>query len=497
MADGKIVNHWVSDDKDMMRSIERMNRQITKLQDKLRQAGAASMKSSQESAKGLSKHGAAVDGVVTKIAGMAAGYLSIHGVLRGITAELEKQKRIETGAATTQISLSNARSAMLRNLGAVDDKIKREAFGRIGEMAKKSRVPEATLTAATSSALSAFGSLPREAAYQAVGAAAQFLPDAPGQVELVSGSLLDLTKVTKSQKAMANLGYLASVGKASRVVTTELQSANVVPGLIGMSSFGATPKGAGALTAALTTGSGDFTGAVAGTGGINFAQQLEAAFPELATMTDRIHYLQKNPAAAKAIYDKGSFRARTKGPIRELITDPQGMVAGTFEQAYRDIKVPGAGAAGVAQNIIAGYRVDPLNPVAGVSRAGKTALGELQKASMEKPFGRTAQDTAFEAIGQRTWFFTDWGRRLRAHALASAGVPREQIAIQELQAQIASDRGQLGQPGFGPAFQGGTPTAADRAEANILEGLLQNLLDETRRHNGKVEGGRPSVRQEQ
>ena len=83
MADGKIVNTWVSDDKDMLRSIERMNRQITKLQDKLRNTGIASKKSGDQATKGFEQ--------ATKVAKSFVGALGLAGGVAGALGLVNKK----------------------------------------------------------------------------------------------------------------------------------------------------------------------------------------------------------------------------------------------------------------------------------------------------------------------------------------------------------------------------------------------------------------------
>ena len=98
MADGKIVNHWVSDDKDMMRSIERMNKQITKLQDQLRNAGKISKKSTDKAEVGFKNAAKMAKGFAGAL-GLAGGVAgAIVAVNRGFDTWLTNVKAVSTAS---------------------------------------------------------------------------------------------------------------------------------------------------------------------------------------------------------------------------------------------------------------------------------------------------------------------------------------------------------------------------------------------------------------
>lgn len=364
---------------------------------------------------------ATVAGTVT--AGVAAG-------IKLVVDELRAAQDLADKAAAAQISVAASRNVVIRNLpGASQDQITK-VLRQNAALAGTTGVSETAINQARASALSASGGNVA-ASLRATEIAARFLPDRPGEIGDFAGSLLDLSKVTGTTNAQANLGLLSAVGGLSRITDQRQQATNIPAALIGARGFGFNTAESAALFSTLTTESGDLTGAQAGTATIQLARQLSefngtfdtsgvtdarsalakarsaAAEASASAKTDagkarakkaqakvvaaerrlqeeqakqarqidlsglstgeKLRALQSNPELAEVFLSDASFETKQLAPIRGLLTNAAGKEARSFNQNLSQI--PGlAGLARRGASSLASFNANTLERRARLSR---------------------------------------------------------------------------------------------------------------------------------
>lgn len=329
-----------------------------------------------------------------RLIGYAAGFASVQTAVSLITAELRAQQELIDKRNATQLSVGESRNVLLRNLIGSPDKEIRSALAAGKSIAQGTNVSEVPINNALASAISATGNVPLS--IELVRRSAQFLQDRPGEIGDFAGALGDLTRMTHSNDPNIALGLLAQIGRITRITSPQQTARSVAPALLGTLPFGGTAQSAGAVFAALTTGSGDVEGMHSGTGTIALAQQLEEAAlgkggfaptsshpgfdpGELkgANLLERLRFLQQNPAAAQKFLDLASFERKVVGQITQLLIDPRSDVRRDFETAMssigdnRSLLTQGRSA-----NSIFGY--NEFEPVASRSRTINRLVESLQ-----------------------------------------------------------------------------------------------------------------------
>lgn len=92
MAKGDVVTTWTSDDRAMMRSMEKMERKIVSLEEKIRKAGATSAQSSKKSSEGISKSTEMAKKFATALGGAGGVAGAIALVNKGFDTWIQKVK---------------------------------------------------------------------------------------------------------------------------------------------------------------------------------------------------------------------------------------------------------------------------------------------------------------------------------------------------------------------------------------------------------------------
>ena len=325
---------------------------------------------------------------LTKVGKFALGLGGVSSAAALITQELRAQLELIDKAAKTQLSVSQSRNVVLRNLVGTSPENARAILEENQKLASETGVSEQAINQARASALSASGGNV-QASLEATRVAAKFLADQPGEIGGFAGSLLDLSKVTGSTDANENLGLLSFVASQSRVVSPQQQAANIPRALIGARSFGATSQEAAALFASITTGSGDLTGATSGTATIQLAKQLESfQVPGATTVSEKIAAMQSNPELASSFLADASFETSSLGPIRELLSNPNSEIARSFQSGMSALP-DSAGLRRQGQSAIDLFnQANSLNPLAVADRNLGTLtetlrVGETQNLSDE------------------------------------------------------------------------------------------------------------------
>lgn len=208
-----------------------------------------------------------------RIGGALAGIVSLQKAAELVTAEFRAQQEMIDKRNAVQTTVSESRNILLRNMVGVDPSEVAKMQGQATSIAKDTGVSEVAINNALAAAISATGGK-NDFAAALVRKAAQFMTDKPSDIGQFAGSLGDFSRMMGSTDPNVSLGFLAKVGALSRITNPAMLAQNAPRGLIGATTFGATPRTAGALYAALTSGSGDFTGAQSATAEVALAEQL-------------------------------------------------------------------------------------------------------------------------------------------------------------------------------------------------------------------------------
>lgn len=211
---------------------------------------------------------------LTKIGAFVGGVVSVRSALALVTKELEAQQDRFDELTETQITLDQSRAGVRRNLVGASSETIENIQGQATALSDLSGISEIQINRALADALSASGGK-IAASVDAVTEAASFSRDTPESISLIAGTLLDLAKATGTDDAKVNLGFLATLGSAGRVVDPKLQASNLAPGVIGTLAFGGDANTSAAALAALTNAGADATGARSATSIVSLAKQLQ------------------------------------------------------------------------------------------------------------------------------------------------------------------------------------------------------------------------------
>lgn len=420
----------------------------------------------------------------TAITNTIAAYASFQSILSAITAEMQLQDQLNQKAVQTQVTLSSARREIVRALPGTSEADLKKIFSETQKTAKETNVDEKFIARAMSEAISASGgNVP--GSQKAVKQAAMFLSDQPDAIPKFAGSLMDLSKVTGTDDARVNQGFLSYIGGLSRVNDPNLMAMNIPQALIGAKSFGATSNEAASAYAALTVGSGDIRGATSGTGLIALAQQMQEFLPGelnavqrsaidaakkksprklteqdkaaleleqrsqlgLDTFGKRVEFLQGNRDMADKFLSGASFEKTVLGPITDLLLDKNSETSKQFASNLKTI--PGnADLARSADQMIASFGVDPLAKQAAGEQSAASAIAQLEQ--VDERSNRVKNTIAvLQASGGAS---AATGMLDRAFLNASQGLGMEQGAsefmvssrIRELQQMVSQSEGPLG-----------------------------------------------------
>jgi len=454
-----------------------------------------------------------------RLAGFAAGFVSIQKAVALITDELRAQQELIDKRAAAQLTVSESRNLLLRNLDeSKPDEIRRTLAGA-RDIASQTGVSEAAINAALADAVSSTsGNVPLS--LKLVSLAARFLKDRPGEVGGFAGTLADLTRVTGSTNPETQLGLLRRVGQLSRIVKPELQAKNIAPALIGTIPFGGDAATSGALFSALTGGGADKTGEQTGTALIGIAAQLEQA--TLGTKTfkatktspgpieglagtrslrERIAYLQRNPDDAAYFLEKGSFEKKVLGPITQLLTDPSSLVARDY--AANLGKIPdNAGLASVGKRSLGIF--GEFNAIEPVAERGRrlAAAAELLQTRAASPYLSTTELESLRTVVLETGGTSTGERFNKLLARAKGG---GKVHVDEAVGILETRLQRLEHPTVPGGLLAGEnvvapptnreATEAERAQAEILREqlrLLKESLKEQKETNAAIKNAPPA-----
>jgi len=391
-------------------------------------------------------------GAVSKVVAFGASIVSVSSAVAVLNEEMRSNQELVNKSEMAKLGVSETRNVVIRNMvGSSDDDISK-VLKQNEELADATKVSERYINLARAEALSASGG-DIAASLAATEVAAKFLRDRPDEIGGYAGSLLDLSKVTGTTDAYTNLGLMTTVGGLSRVVDPQAQAMNIPRSLIGQQAFGSTPSGAAAMFAALTTGSGDLTGARSGTAAISLAQQLrdfDYGFDtSQMTTAQRVQALQQRPQLAQQFLEDSSFEKIVQGPIEKLLTDLTSQVA----TSYADLQARVPDQQGLALAGRQGLDQFSLNLLEPTAERGRALGSALEQAQLRSPSALTEEEretvkglmmhAGESALGARGYDYItgllDEGRGLTLPG--AIGALERQTESATLRGQMATARG--------------------------------------------------------
>ena len=322
--------------------MKKYNRQMAELAQHVKD-GRVSMEDARQMAirhqrqlQGLGTTGTkAFGGIAASLRSTVAGLASVGGAIALVRSELAAIRAESERVTQSHLSAAQSRDVLKRNIAVLPAAQRRTFLARANKLAQTTALPQTAIDTGLAEAFSGTGG-DIEATFATASLAAQVQKTSPEAIGEYAGSLADISKATKDKSALRNLGFLLTVGAASRVADAKKQAATIPGALAGAGAFGASAETSGALFSALSVAAADTEGRRSGTGVIRLAEQLSSFFGDrgdLGTFTERMGALRKDPALAKEFYEGASFEAKVKGPIREFLLDPESAVAQNFRRA--------------------------------------------------------------------------------------------------------------------------------------------------------------------
>jgi len=314
---------------------------VDRLAQSLRVESAAQRRANtaiQEGGGAAEKTGFSVAGLARSFSGLAGGLTAAGGVLaalRLVRAELEQIERLQGRAFQTQKTIASAERDLKLNLPGASDEEIQQAVEAARTLAEDRSIPIRDATLAIASGLTATGSnLGR--AVDAADIAAQIRPDQPAQIPELTAALGGLGNSINDPDAIDAFGFLNIVAGKSRIADPSLQFRNIPTAIAGLVNAGFDNQSAGSLFAALTLGSDDRTGEQTGTASINLAEQLKQFFAEQGrdeVGLDAIRAIQADPQLQEQFLEGLTIEAKSRGSVRNLLTDPDSQVAREFDSS--------------------------------------------------------------------------------------------------------------------------------------------------------------------
>jgi hypothetical protein len=397
---------------------------------------------------------------------------------------------------------------MIRNMLCSSSQQINGVLKQTTDLAGQLQMPEAVVAAAMAEAMSAnSGDAP--SALKAVRLAGRFLPDQPGEIGEFAGALLDLQKASGSASPEVNFGLLASISQKSRVASPRAIAMNAPAALIGSAGLaGATGAEAAALYSALTSASGDKTGATSGSAQIAFSKSLGLVFPQALrgtdaatadkfsamTMGQKIAFLQNNPALANQFFATQGVslgEGSAVAPLRSLLLDRNSVMARAFADNLKSMP-SAAGLSRLAGEAIGNFGLNRLEPLAAAERS-LASLEEQTLANMPMTLsaeGRQRINSIMMAGGA-----SSLGTRFNSFASQFAD-GKIGTSIFDARERFMRERNQLATGTIAPTFGaggGGTFQTKEQREAvDRLDKVIQVLdkqLEAQKETNRKLENG--------
>lgn len=324
------------DNREAIRVVEQLQKKVEQLEASNKRLSLESKKGAQESSMGWEKAAAGIGQAV-------AGYVSLQTAISNVTNALREKMELEKEAANVQARVSGSQRSFLINMGLANPAEKQAANERILAIARSTGASLDSLYAAAGTAASARGGLSFGQTWDALGQAARVQPGNAGELNALTGGLLDMSKLSGSGDAKVNLGLTVGVAQMARLTNLQQVSQNLIPAAINVAQRGGSAQQALAQVATITGALADATGATSGTAGIQLSNQLAEMLPEtdvyetitrngreirrlktkgtgLNNSFDRIRFAQDNPLFREKFLAQASFEQKAGAAVEQLLT---------------------------------------------------------------------------------------------------------------------------------------------------------------------------------
>ncbi|HUU94533.1 MAG TPA: hypothetical protein VM487_02250, partial [Phycisphaerae bacterium] len=356
---------FTAKDEGVTREFAKLEGKVSRLQDKLDAAGRAGTRAGK-SMKDTGEHaGKAFD--PQRITQWVTGLLAGGAALQVITGELAAQHDLEKKQASSQVTLASARKDVLRNMAGVDAATKQEALASMRRMSTETGIEERFILQGFAQGYSASGG-DQAATEAALRLGTKYLADKPEQIGGYVGSLIDMSKVTRTTDPEINQGLLTVTSAASRVVDPMQQARNIPRAMVNMQAYDTSANTGSALFSALSNATADFMGATSGTGVVALTQQMQKFFEaddrrDPGTSALRIAALQGDKDLATEFLSEASFEKTVGGPIKDFLLDRDSSMAKTFAKDLAALPGP-EGLRRIGRSVTADFEIDPAEATA-------------------------------------------------------------------------------------------------------------------------------------
>lgn len=275
MADNTAKIEMTAESEAVVRALQKVDRAFDKVADKLQRI-------EKETKKGNKANNDLLNGAVKGATAFASSLGLVTSGIGAITAIAGQLRREydnlisrQKGAADENLSFEASLSQAVRNASGIfsAEQVRTKSI----EMARATGVTPARAASTIGSAITSTGVTNQQEADLAIQAAQDSLKFAPdldaAGVEAISGISASLAK-RFNVKPSAAIGFIQRVGGQANIRDTAPLIENLAPVIANMTQFGFSPTEAGALASTITQGTGDVTGEMSGTAGVNLANSL-------------------------------------------------------------------------------------------------------------------------------------------------------------------------------------------------------------------------------
>jgi hypothetical protein len=353
-----VTQKFVGDNAELMRSYSEILAQQAKLEQKLadhtakekaaakvsRELHAAERSAMQAKNRLMTENAQLVQAGVTQLTSMVAGYASLQGVLSTVSREMEHQDKLRKAAQATNLTLADAQSGLVKNLGAVPLEEASAFLARVSKTASDDGFDAVQFTRAVGDTLSAVGGN-QDKALEAVQAAAPLFRGNEAQMAEFASRIPAMAESMKSSMVEAAAEMLAIQGQARIISLGAFKTASQAIATSGVYQAGVDQGVAvdstGALFSAIGARLDDAEGSVSATAVSKLSAVLAEVVPEQISTIERLRKVQQSPelqAAALKLYGSDS---QTVGVVRELVSSSDSITAKKAEQAFDALRQDG------------------------------------------------------------------------------------------------------------------------------------------------------------
>lgn len=332
----KISFEITGEDRDLAAALQRMQKEIAKLEEANRKLVSQSKAANKEAKDAAREAEETSRRWVTGIAAVAGGYFTLSGALNAVNAALERQKQLQNDVASRQTALAGAERGYLSNLNG-SNADRQSSIQQLQSIARQRGVPLEQAYRSASAGLGFTEGGRGSEVNPAFNVAARFNPY---DTEQLTFGLLASQKLTGSTDPMANLGFIKSVQDYSPISNTALVAQNLIPGALGVQSIGGvTDVQAAALVNSISNVRIDPTGQESAGTAQRLARAAKQVFPNLTT-DQAIAAAQRDPRIAKKIADKID-NGVTKAAAEQLLFNPNSAASQAYNASKAGIAQPG------------------------------------------------------------------------------------------------------------------------------------------------------------